>query len=188
MSLCCICLDTKGKSGWAVLKNCKHWYHESCISSWIKVKTKCPLCNCVFSSSDIYTIPLEIIQAVREEKEDFRKEKEQIVKEYSKRIQEYSLKKLELEKLVQAEKKLGNNLKIQLNKSISRIEVLNQELEVEKTNRIKAQAYTKHWNFSSDYDYRVWEESWKELESRLEDFEIKDLLKEYHKYFLRVLI
>lgn len=40
---CAICLDEL--AGKIIETNCKHYYHSSCLSSWLRISEKCPLCK-----------------------------------------------------------------------------------------------------------------------------------------------
>ena len=38
---CCICFDEKSDC----ITNCKHQFHKSCITTWIRTNASCPLCR-----------------------------------------------------------------------------------------------------------------------------------------------
>lgn len=43
---CAICLDKyELKTRVAILENCKHMFHDQCITDWFKRSHHCPLCN-----------------------------------------------------------------------------------------------------------------------------------------------
>mmetsp|Transcript_25097 Transcript_25097/g.31301 ORF Transcript_25097/g.31301 Transcript_25097/m.31301 type:complete len:200 (+) Transcript_25097:71-670(+) len=66
---CCICLnDFQKVEELARLRLCKHYFHLSCITEWIKNKPSCPLCNNQLKASeDGHTPPGENVDITEEE-------------------------------------------------------------------------------------------------------------------------
>lgn len=46
---CCICLDAIGVARRAEALPCMHAFHDACISTWLRLRSACPLCNAAVS-------------------------------------------------------------------------------------------------------------------------------------------
>jgi hypothetical protein len=181
---CCICLDTKNTINFSVSVKCKHWYHSECIREWIEIKSKCPLCNGLLSGREIVSIPAEIINEISTVNKREFLEKELIITNLDKKFKNLLIKNKNLEKLLQEKQVLEKHYveKLQESKDLLNQVVENYNDQVQKT--IKAEAFTKHWNFSSKTDFVKWDQEWELLEKSLFDADstlLKELLKEYHK-------
>jgi hypothetical protein len=184
---CCICLDTKKTINFAVSAKCKHWYHKDCIKEWMDIKNKCPLCNGILSGKDIISIPTEILQGICVGNTREMQEKDSLLKDLKEKLLDLQtkLRKKELE----CQKQVLNysNLQKELHSSREVVDKILENYKEENRKRIKAEAFTKHWNFSSTTDFTKWEQEWDLLEKSIYDADslfLKELLKEYHKYFI----
>tara|TARA_Y100000389_G_C17426776_1_gene500021 strand:- start:622 stop:1050 length:429 start_codon:yes stop_codon:yes gene_type:complete len=45
---CSICLDEFNKNDHIITLECKHYYHQLCITNWLKKEVTCPLCRKIF--------------------------------------------------------------------------------------------------------------------------------------------
>ena len=196
--VCCICLDSTD-SNFGVLRNCSHWYHESCIKKWFKVQKSCPLCKKDFLLKDILLLPVEIIQNIQQnalgkestELQNLSLENSSLKKNQTLFLQEIEelratnsenyIVKDKLLKCLSESKKQISKLEIQLKINLDNLDNVKASLQEEKAKRIKAEVFTKHWNFSSDFDLRKWQGCWDELESNLDSIDLKELLFDYHK-------
>jgi hypothetical protein len=185
---CCICLDTKKTSTFSVSSKCKHWYHKDCITEWIKIKAKCPLCNGVLSVKDIISIPTEILQGISERNTIEIQEKDSLVKDLQEKLLELQTRLRKKDQECQKQVLNYSNLEKELLSSRQVVDKILEDYKEENRKRIKAEAFTKHWNFSSKTDFKKWEQEWEFLEKSINDVDslfLKELLKEYHKYIIK---
>lgn len=42
---CVICLDEMSSSASLLVLPCDHYFHETCLSSWLRIRNTCPLCQ-----------------------------------------------------------------------------------------------------------------------------------------------
>ena len=125
---------------------------------------------------------LNLLIKSQREIEELKKNHEIIQQLERKENENNQVKRKLFNKITQITDKL-NQLKSEYNHQTGKLNVLRQELQVERAQRIKAEAFTKHWNFSNDFDYKEWEKSWMEIRNSLEfKNDLEELLFEYHKY------
>jgi Ring finger domain len=43
--LCSICMEPHVKGEFIVESQCKHIFHDHCMSEWLKIKQTCPMCR-----------------------------------------------------------------------------------------------------------------------------------------------
>ncbi|KAG4281042.1 hypothetical protein FPRO04_13449 [Fusarium proliferatum] len=49
---CTICIDEMKEGNMATFLPCKHWYHEECVTVWLKAHNTCPICRTTIEKTD----------------------------------------------------------------------------------------------------------------------------------------
>lgn len=46
VQICCICLASYNDNDELKKLPCSHFFHASCVDTWLRIKAFCPLCKC----------------------------------------------------------------------------------------------------------------------------------------------